>query len=48
MATDPAPTSDRDPLRPAAWTAGVRAAWPPVAAVVVAAVLCFAVLPHVN
>ena len=57
MTTHPLSTSEpgdavlhTDPagLHPPAWTAAVRAAWPPIASLAVAAVLCFGVLPHVN
>ena len=57
MTTQTLPTSETgdavlhtDPagLAPPAWTAALRAAWPPLASLAVAAFLCFAVLPHVN
>ncbi len=40
--------TDPPGVRPAAWTAAVRAGWPVAAAVAVAAVLSFGVLPHLN
>jgi branched-chain amino acid transport system permease protein len=48
MTPDTPPTPSESALRPPPWAGVARAAWPLVAALLVAAVLSFVVLPHVG